>query len=83
MCLRGSGWLTARRPGPTTTIGKLNRGEKLALYNLAVIEREHARIHDPNTLEFLKGLSSFPALSALGPLLEGKIQQLKTLAAVD
>ncbi len=39
-CLRGSGWLTARRPGPKTCIGKLNRARKLALYNLAVADRD-------------------------------------------
>jgi hypothetical protein len=39
-CMRGSGWLTARRPGPRTVLGKLNRSEGLAFYNLAVVERE-------------------------------------------
>lgn len=38
--MKGSGWLTARRPGKRTTLGKFNRTHKMALYNLAVIERE-------------------------------------------
>lgn len=45
-CLRGSGWLTGRRPSRKTVIGRLNREEKLALYNVAVVEREEEMFID-------------------------------------